>query len=388
MDGTYNNSAVEELISAISKLDGVGDKGSVAEEIRGEFDLTKDRSIYSGRDFSIRFSSAKGRSFANTVLSLSQLQKIDSKPFFVCLVTPQQNHLFLANSTLIRKISHSSHELRENNIRGSFNGSDIVKELGGIENTPANFERLYAEHQQFSFAENLARLVEATNGIVPKYVKKAFSDSELKALDQAVDRAEDFLSRSEFSVLRDDLEARVARVSNEIAIASFIDNVNVRGRIIEYLITATEDESRSLRDTLLSGAVRPEIHTAHDLGDYARNFEDFSTKTDIKTKVMFLSSNPKGYNVDKLLNFLVEERSVYLIFLVGLDESGNVLTRLTSIFGSTLMNGTSIKEHWSGRGSRGVTQFDGQQVKKLLAGHPNEIDVPAAKRFLRGLADR
>lgn len=37
-----------------------------------------------------------------------------------------------ANSTLLRKISHSSQELRVDNIKDSFDGSDIIRELEGI----------------------------------------------------------------------------------------------------------------------------------------------------------------------------------------------------------------------------------------------------------------
>ena len=67
---------------------------------------------------------------SNTVLSLSALQKYDDKPFIVCIVTPDTNYMMLANSTFLKKISHSSQELRVDNIRGSFNGSDIMIELG------------------------------------------------------------------------------------------------------------------------------------------------------------------------------------------------------------------------------------------------------------------
>ena len=40
--------------------------------------------------------------------------------FIVCIVTPETNHLLLSNSTFLKKISHSSQELRVDNIRGIF----------------------------------------------------------------------------------------------------------------------------------------------------------------------------------------------------------------------------------------------------------------------------
>jgi hypothetical protein len=53
---------------------------------------------------------------------------------------------FLANSTFIRKISHSSHKLTESNIRGTILGHDISREYEGIANVPANSATLYESH--------------------------------------------------------------------------------------------------------------------------------------------------------------------------------------------------------------------------------------------------
>jgi len=40
----------------------------------------------------------------------------------------------MANTTFLKKISHSSHQLRVDNVRGSFLGHDIMREYEGIEN--------------------------------------------------------------------------------------------------------------------------------------------------------------------------------------------------------------------------------------------------------------
>ena len=151
------------LIAFIEGLDGKADKTKLSKLVQAEFGLTKDRSVFYNDVFAIRFSSSQSNSFSNTVISLSALQKYDDLPFIVCLNTPTKNHLYLANTTFITKVSHSSQQLRVDNIRGSINGSDIAKIFIGFENCPKNFIDLYAIHAEIGFGGNLARLVEATN---------------------------------------------------------------------------------------------------------------------------------------------------------------------------------------------------------------------------------
>ena len=89
-----------------------------------------------------------------TVLSLSHLQKYDNIPFLVVLASLNKpNQIFLANTTLLKKISHSSQDLAIDNIKGSFNGSDIIKSFNDIQNTPDNFETLFAIHESMDWAD-------------------------------------------------------------------------------------------------------------------------------------------------------------------------------------------------------------------------------------------
>ena len=99
---------------------------------------------------------------------------------------------------------------------------------------------------------------------------------------------------------------------------------------------------------------------------------------------MFLSSNPKGYNIDKLLEFLSEESSVYFIYLVGIDNDNSIITRLVSVFDSRLIDGTQVIHHWAGRHSRGVTQYNGKVLEEILNDQRflNEIDEPVAENFI------
>lgn len=95
---------------------------------------------------------------------------------------------------------------------------------------------------------------------------------------------------------------------------AFVKKPNLRGRIIEYLITAEDDLKATLMNCLHTRQPLPEIFTADELGDYEREFEHYLTETDIKTKVLFLSSNPKGYNIDKLLSVSLRREKRVLSF--------------------------------------------------------------------------
>ena len=287
---------LEKLIQFISHYHGIGDKNLLAQKVSKEFSLVLDRKVYYCNDFAIRFSSSASPTFSNTVLSLSNLRKVDDIPFVVCLVTPANNHMFLANTTMLNKISHTSQLLRTDNIRGSFNGSDILRSFAGIINEPVNFRRMFDIHREIGFEGNLPRLVEATNNISPTGQKYEVLSSSLETILEAPQRALSFTSSAELDILKAELDERVNEFKNEILVASMIDNVNVRGRIIEYLI-AGEDED--LRKQLLqalssrgSQSLIPEFRTDHSLGDYSRVFEKYLTETDVKTKIMILSSIP------------------------------------------------------------------------------------------------
>ena len=373
---------IGRVTAFISSMDGETDKSRLQNAIQEAFGLVKERSVYYCDWFAVRFCKAASRNFGNTVLSLSTLHRYDDLPFLVCLVTPTHNYLMLANTTFLKKISHSSQELRRDNIKGSFNGSDIMREFEGVENVPENFEFLFSSHENYTFEENLDRLVEATNHIAPTGKRFLPTAAQAECIRESVDRAISFLHSEEYDRLNCDLNDRVQAVKSEIAIAAFIDNVNLRGRIIEYLITAEDDLKETLMRCLHTKQPLPEIFTADKLGDYARNFEEYRTQTDIKTKVLFLSSNPKGYNIDKLLSFLSEEKSVYLVYVVAVDENRAVQTRLCSMFNRQLLSGTRIIRHWAGRNSRGVTQYDGRALEAIVKDYDSGIDYEAAHAFI------
>jgi hypothetical protein len=384
-----SNPKIDALIVALSKLQNLNDKQKVTNAIAKEFNLTKDRSVYYNKDFALRFSSSDSENFSNTVLSLSTLQKYDNIPFIVVLVLPKKIKCMLANSTLLKKISHSSQELKVNNIRGSFNGSDIIRELSGIVNEDLNLDRLFKVHEAVGFDTNLPRLVENTNNIVPSGKPFLPSKVELELIMQAPERARSFLNAKEFKTLNRDLDKKVNQFKNEIMLAALIENVNVRGRVIEYLIAG---EDKSLVQEIIKALQGnrqgiPTFKTENQLGDYMREFDTYLTATDVKTKISVLNSNPKAYNLDKMLQFLSLEKSVFMFYFVGVDKVKIANTVLISMFQRDLLNATITLKHWAGRNSRGVTQFEGSVIHDLILNPSSRIEVELAKRFLADVVD-
>jgi hypothetical protein len=381
------SSRLQDLVRFVAARNAINDKAALAKQVVAEFGLTKDRSVFYCGDFAVRFSASANVNFGNTVLSLSNLKKVDDKPFIVCLVTPTANHCLLANTTLLKKISHSSHDLRENNIKGSFNGSDIIRSFEGIQNNGANLERLFEIHAGVGFDGNLPRLVEATNDISPSGKKFTVGPEEQAVILCAPERAASFVKSTDALTLKAELDKKVEKFKNEILLASLIENVNVRGRIIEYLIAGKNEK---LRDELIHALQNrdkgiPAFKTDNSLGDYQRFFDGYHTETDVKTKIMILNSNPKAYNIDKMLEFLAREKSVFMFYFVGVDATKIVNTVLVSMFEANLLGCTIVLRHWAGRNSRGVTQFEGKTINSLISSPAFAIDRDVATTFLHEL---
>lgn len=96
-----------------------------------------------------------------------------------------------------------------------------------------------------------------------------------------------------------------------------------------------------------------------------------------------LNSNPKAYNLDKMLEFLTHSRSVFLFYFVGIDPGKIVDTALVSMFQRKLLQFTVVLRHWSGRNSRGVTQFEGRAINDLILSPDAEISEDESVEFLR-----
>lgn len=388
------NKACKEFIHYITVDAPKHNKAKVEEEVTQKYHFIKDRRVYHNDYFAVRFSYSKSTSdsFSNTILSLSALEKYDKIPFFVVLVRQSADNLvLLANTTFLKKISHSSQQLSMTNIKGSFNGSDIMRNYDGKENSPINFDYLFAIHQGLEWEDNLARLVDATSNIKSINQKFVPSEEDKKNIYNSVIRAEAFVISPNYIILNDDLNERCNKCRNEILIASHIENTNIRGRLIEALITSDDEERRKIIENLhdMENAL-PSYDTKNGLGDYYREFKNADTYTDIKTKVIYLNSNPKAYNVDKFLKQMADPRSVFMFFFIGVDEQGIFNTLLCSVYHNKLIDNTILQFHWAGRSSRGAAQFNGSAIDEMLneKRFKNRIEKRNAEVFLNKLIDR
>jgi hypothetical protein len=71
------------------------------------------------------------------------------------------------------------------------------------------------------------------------------------------------------------LDERVEENKHSILLASLIENVNIRGRVIEYLIAG---ENEQLRKALVIALIKnknglPRFSTKNSLGDYTKEIE-------------------------------------------------------------------------------------------------------------------
>lgn len=368
------------------------DKEKAQKETINHFRMTKDRKIYYTDCFAVRFCYSKKGTFSNTVLALSQLQKFDGIPFLVVLIRKgEDSSLYLANSSMLKKISHSSKELRRDNIKGSFNGSDIIKQYNDIPNDADHVEELFTIHQGFTWEENVERLVEATSGIKPNKQKFNPDERQLQYISSSVERAKQFVNSNDYRSLKEDLDKRVERNLQSILDASHIGNVNIRGRLIEYLITT--ENNAIMEDQQNIESELSDFDTKNGLGDYTLMSPKNKIYTDIKSKLMYLNSNPKAYNVDKFLECMSEENSVFLFYFIGINEEGHYKSELCSVYDKKLIEATVLQHHWAGRATRGVAQFKGDTLSKILNdestdGFRHEINSDNCKTFLDNLLKR
>lgn len=388
------NSKCKEFVEYIVNGAPQHNKQAVEDDVCAHFHLTLDRKVYHNEYFAVRFSYSKSDSdtFSNTVLSLSALEKYDKIPFFVVLVRKSSpNLILLANTIFLKKISHSSQELSMTNIKGSFNGSDIMRDFNHRKNAPENFDYLFAVHQGMDWEDNLFRLVEASSNIKPVNQKFEPTEAERTNIFASINRACTFVKSDNFRILEDDLNERCNKCKREILVASHIENTNIRGRLIESLITSNDIERQHIISNLHNlEAALPSYDTKNGLGDYYREFDNGNTYTDIKTKIVYLNSNPKAYNIDKFLQKMAGSKSVFLFFFIGIDGSSKFKTLLCSVYHGNLIDNTVLQFHWAGRNTRGVAQFNGTAIDEMLKDESfvNEIDVAKSEAFLNKLLNR
>ncbi|MBY0379430.1 MAG: hypothetical protein K2P99_03400 [Burkholderiales bacterium] len=198
------------LIDFTVSTNNVKNKNDIISILVNKFSMIVDRKVLYNNEFAIRVSQNNtNQGFSNTILSLSMLQKYDSRPFFVYVIRSTNNYLLLANSTFIKKISHSSQLLSLTNIKGSFNGSDILKEFHDILNSAENFEKLFRIHESIGFEENFERIVNATKDITPLVKQHQFNALEIENIYNSIERTQCFIKSKYYTELKKNLDDKV-----------------------------------------------------------------------------------------------------------------------------------------------------------------------------------
>ncbi len=341
------------------------EKAAFAAAIARHYGLSKARSVFFADDFAVRFCYSNDAGFSNCVISLATLRKFDDRPFLVCLLKPSGVQTFLANTTLIKKVSHSSHKLTVSNVRGTILGHDIAREYEGMENTPTNFAALYEGHSQFSWDENLARIVEATTAISPTGIRFAPTPQQNENILNAPAMSISAEQNGELDRVETALLKNLSSKTSEVLAAAEIDNVNLRGNRIEQLLSGGANFHKIEDQTFeVAGQIRILV--------------------DLKTKMLDLASSPKLYNIDKTLAALADGRTVFCLFFIGVDaKNRTVQGRLVDILDTHLLDLTRIQFHWAGRNSRGVTQMTGSGKDFFAPSFQRRIDRAKASSLLK-----
>jgi len=372
IDETQHISNKEELQSLFVKR-----FNAVRESSRGIFDLP-DKSV------SVRFTQnnkTTNGNASNTVIAIARIFPRDDRPILSLMVTAGRNFVRLINSSFIDKIAHSSKNAESDKLRGSVNYSNIIKEFEGITNERHNIHVLFELHSEHDFWENYERIYSLTSQIQGKRVRFEPTDSQNALLLDSHKRSNAFLNSDYFQVLSSDLQQRVERNSKAIIIASTFVNAKLRGEIIEHLITSDDETKLSELRLCIENNEMINFTNPHGLADYERVFENFKTGTDIKTKVMYLNSQPKGFSIDDILLYLSEANTVFLFYWVGIEKDETLKLQLLPIFENNMLKRSHIQKHWSGINQRGHIQFDGKVMKSILntknytISHMTEYDV-------------
>lgn len=383
----YNRKKIELLISTIFSTRKTITKQELRSLLVEKFELTRDGALYYCDDFAIRISQRKNTSQqGNTVIAIRKILAYDDIPIISCIISPEEKTLYLINSTFIKKTSHSSQAFEINKIRGSINISDIMKDYDGLMNKPDNFESLFEIHQNIPQQDNLYRIFNATDDIEPSRENIEYDDDQQMIIMEAPKRAMDFLD-CYYKDLKDELDERTYGHSDELMLINekFSSDSNFRGRLIEFFITSNDEKLKeSIIQRINKNMIIDDLFTEDKLEDFSKVYQKYYAKVDIKSKQMNHSSQPKAYNIDKMLDFLSDPKSVFLIYVVAIGDD-RIDTELISIFQKEIQESTNIQKHWSGRNSRGEAQFNGNKLDMVIKENDINIELEESKAFLEKL---
>ena len=359
-------SIIEKIILDSKSYTVPFNKQRIVEQISKKYNLRKNRSLYSSKNLSLRFSFVS-HGYSNTFLGFNKILANDNTPLIACIIRNNDLEFLLANSTFINCVSHSSKLLTLLKIRGSTNLTDLIREFSGLTNEPSNFNKLFKLHQEIPQKDNTERIVENTKLIKAKKNKFNPSNIQLKTIYEAANFIKDVESDKEFIKIRDKLYLDVQSLKNKILKTSKINNVNIRGNKIEQLVTKGTN--------------------SHELGDLSyKIYKDNKIIIDVKSKLINSSSAPKAYNIDKLLEAISIEKTYFGYLFIGVDDiKKEVKVKLVSFIDDFLIPNTTIQHHWSGRNSRGTAQLNDKIKNVFDDSFKNKIDISKANNFIKSL---
>ena len=339
-------------------------KSVVGELLEKEFKLEiLDRNLFAHKDFKIRVASINSDSqqLSNTIKSFDSIIKYDDLPIILMIVSPNQIYYRLANLTFIKKVSHSSKLLEVSNIKGSINGSDIMSEFNGLENSKENFDKLFSMHLLENKKENIERIVRETHDIKASVSTGKKISVSLKDFEKYIKTENKLLTSKEFSIIEDTDRKKILNLSKEIIeVFETVDNVNLQGNTIEQLITGSGN-THGIEDTIYESV-------------YGK------IKIDYKTKNLNKKSSPKAVDINKLVE-TIAEGSRFLFQLVEYNpENKEISTCLFSPFEEYVINNSLVQHHWSGRGSLGHIQFNNKVKGRNIYENRREINIEVIRK--------
>lgn len=334
-------------------------------------EIVKDGALFCGDGYALRLSSddTGTANSSNTICGFRKIVKYDDVPCVSCNVRPKEAEFSLMNTTFIKKVSHSSQKLTVNKMRGSINHTDIMKEVEEIKNDPCNFVKLLKIHRSVYQKDNIERIVNSTLDIKPSKEKFTPTEKERKRLFASPFLSKAIAGSDEYRDINNKLHQKVQSEHDRIIECAKQNNAKNRGDGIEEIITGKKPD--------------------HGLCDVIESiYDETSVGIGIKTKIVSDGSNPTLYSIDKVLQWLADG-SIFALFIIEVDSNNKVIRKiLLSIFDRTIIEASTIQQHWSGRNARGHTQLEFSKCYNIFDDDYSEsIDINFSKKYIKKLLE-
>lgn len=304
------------------------------------------------------------KSNSNTVTSLKNILKHDDVPFIAVFLDRAAVRFMLANSSLVKKASHTSQGITHQRIKGSINGGDILNALGDTPNDRTHLDALFAQHVEEDHAEHRERIVEATLAIKGRAPSAA---PDWEAVDRNLSAGSGLLDNATLQEIRAKLFERVEQMKDAILACASHTTPKAFGDCVERMILGADP--------------------AHALGDIL--FAYGRIAVDIKARKAGVPSSPKAVNVQKLVDHLSTGPGAALYFMVTVDVAkGTLSCNLIQMLHPDLLPHYWHDVRWSGRGSLGTLSFKGDLSSVLSEPERLELDPAAAVAKLQALLEQ